>query len=70
MSDKIELKQESYNFNELPSIIPQGSTWRCLNKRPATGATCLRGAFDKKNVGIINKDIAQSMRIMIPSNKE
>ena len=43
------------------------------SKRPATAALCRRFAHDKKNVGIINKDIRnfaevtneQSMRIMM-----
>ena len=43
------------------------------SKRPATASECRRFAYDKKNVGIINKDIRnfaevtneQSMRIMM-----
>ena len=61
--------------NNIETNMKRGS------KRPATAALsclCRRFAYDKKNVGIINKDIRnfaeitneQSMRIMMITSKE
>ena len=63
-------KDEHEDVNNIKTNMKRGS------KRPATAALsclCRRFAYDKKNVGIINKDIRnfaeitneQSMRIMI-----
>ena len=68
-------KDEHEDVNNIETNIKRGS------KRPATAALsclCIRFAYDKKNVGIINKDIRnfaeitneQSMRIMMITSKE
>ena len=68
-------KDEHEDVNNIKTNMKRGS------KRPATAVLsclCRRFAYDKKNVGIINKDIRnfaeitneQSMRIMMITSKE
>ena len=67
--------EDVLKVNNIETNMKRGS------KRPATAALsclCRRFAYDKKNVGIINKDIEkfaeitneQSMRIMMITSKE